>query len=147
MCLREADGPLRRAELRRQRSLRVERWSPRGALGCRSCAVQEPEGHKRSHQGYQDAQDKLQMQYPLVTKSKCFMHQHTTSGGGIHECMERAEHRLVPERRRGWQEEGIGSLRWRPKKKGGALVEHLQTMTKKRMERNRLQGNWLRWTW
>ena len=46
-CLREADGPVERAELRRPRSLRVESWSPWGPLGRRPCALQEPEEHKR----------------------------------------------------------------------------------------------------
>ena len=40
-------GPLSGAQLQRWRSLRVERWSPWGVLGCRPCAVQEPEDHKR----------------------------------------------------------------------------------------------------
>ena len=44
-CLREADWPVGRAELPRSRSLPVV--SPRGSLGRRSCAVREPEDHKR----------------------------------------------------------------------------------------------------
>ena len=46
------DGPVERAELRRRRSLRMERWSPLGALGRRPCVVQEPEDHKRSKNGW-----------------------------------------------------------------------------------------------
>ena len=40
-------GPVRRAEAVAKMLRRVERWTPRGALGCRQDAVQEPEDHKR----------------------------------------------------------------------------------------------------
>ena len=45
-CPRGADAPVEKSWASALALPSVERWSPRGALGCRPCAVQEPEDHE-----------------------------------------------------------------------------------------------------
>ena len=76
-CLREADAPVERAELRRRRSLRLEKWSPVGALGRRPCAAREAEDHKRSKIG--GGHNLGQGQLCRATKQSSYRQQKSTS--------------------------------------------------------------------